>query len=722
MATNLSQSTGDNRILVLAEKPDAARKIAQALSKEGRIPYGDHGVIDLPDSYDGHHYLICSAVGHLYELVDSHQRRDLFPVMDIEWSSRGSQSARRFGKTSYSSMGKITRDRIAQIARAAVQCSKLINACDYDTEGETIGFNSLVFAFSHMNKRPEILRAKFSTLTVEEIRDSFRKLKSSDLSFASAGRMRHLADFLWGVNLSRALTIDSNYGKTHGSFRNITIGRVQGPTLAFIVDRELARLSHVPIPSWTITCDLMKSGIKIITRFANSPIKKQSVALDIHRAVSVAKEAIVKRVGKDILSIPPRYPFDLGELQRESYRLFKQSPKATLSIAQKLYQDALISYPRTDSQKLPERIGIANIFKKLSSFGKYSSLVSQLLSDPKTRTRPREGPQEDSAHPAIFPTGEHPKVELTLIEAKVYDLIVRRFCNAFASNEIVENLRIVFDINLYDFVSSGSVVLEKGWSAYYPFGKNFESSLNVPIVEGEKVPVVSVSIAESYNPQPSRFTEGSLLAQMESEKIGTKATRAETISTLLNREYVHKDRLELLPTGLGTSLVENARVLSPEIVTTGMTRALEERLEKIRSGAESDVEFVAQMVSDFRTVMANMLDKTIEIESENVARTQPRVRPNVQLRSELGSCPSCKTGKLELIRSPKTKKRFIRCSNSAKGCKASSPALPLGQIMPVGERCNQCSWPLVNVSRFNRMSLAKTCSNFSCSSRAVQND
>ncbi len=121
----------------------------------------------------------------------------------------------------------------------------IVNACDYDAEGETIGFNTLTFASAFWPKVPEILRAKFSTLTSEEIRDSFRDLKNSDLNFAKAGQIRHLTDFIWGVNLSRALTLASNSG-SENKFVNLTIGRVQGPTLAFVVERELARGIHVP--------------------------------------------------------------------------------------------------------------------------------------------------------------------------------------------------------------------------------------------------------------------------------------------------------------------------------------------------------------------------------------------------------------------------------------------------------------------------------------------
>ncbi len=701
----------DQKIFVLAEKPDSARKIARALSMNGEDFSKSNEVIDLPRGFDGVHYVICSAVGHLYELIDSHQRRELFPVLDIDWYPRNSRSKCKTHGTFFSKGNGMALKRIGQIARVVSECSTLVNACDYDPEGETIGFNTLVFASPAGKPRPEILRAKFSTLTTEEIRDAFRELRAFDKGLAVAGRTRHLTDFLWGVNLSRALTVAS-HSNGNNIFTNVTIGRVQGPTLAFVVERELLRRSHVPVPSWRVSCLLTKSGKTIAARYIESPIKRQARAMEVHKAASAARQATVKKVEKDMLSIPPRYPFDLGELQREAYRLFKLSPKVTLSVAQKLYQDALISYPRTESQKLPERIGPSNILAELSSISKFSDLISQLRSDPKTRLRPREGPWDDPAHPAIHPTGEDPKSKLFAVEWKLFDLIVRRFCNVFAPNEIVERTRVTFDISSFDFAADGTVIVDKGWTAYYPFVRDIDESFNSFFAEGEKVPVVSASMIEEYEPMPRRLSEGSLLTLMEVERVGTKATRAETIATLIERKYVEKIGLELLPTCLGQDIIENVKVICPGMVSTKMTRDLEEKLELIRSGKESEIEFVSEMLSFFRLVMKSMRHRAIELEDvESLSIRGQKSERNLSL----GSCPSCGQGELQLIRSPKTKKRFIRCTNFEKGCRTSSPAYPRGRFLPTKTVCSSCGWPIVSLM-YGARSATKECSNFNCTS------
>jgi DNA topoisomerase I len=702
----------NQRILVLAEKPDAAKKIAEALSINGRDFSAFRHLIEIPRGFDGNHYTVCSALGHLYELSDPHQMRNLFPVLDIDWFPRTvvASNQRRWGHNS--GMNALVGQKIKEISRISRECSSQVNACDYDMEGETIGFNSLIFAHPVRSYDQEILRAKFSTLTVEDIRTSFRKLTSSDPKVAGAGRMRHLADFLWGVNLSRALTLSSSFPEDRKPLL-LTVGRVQGPALSFVVDREWERRIHVPVPRWQVSCELEKSRHVLTAFYVDNPIRKYAVAREIHRTTSGTKEAIVTRVERTSFSIPPRYPFHLTELQKEAFKLFKLSPKTTLSIAQKLYQKALISYPRTDSQKLPEGIAFEQIFTRLSALDVYADLLRQLRSNPKRRFRPVQGPREDPAHPAIYPTGELPGTTLYTTEKKVYDLIVRRFLNAFAPNEIVEKLRVTFHTGSFDFSVESATILEKGWALYYPYTKGFENFSNVSFKEGEKVKVLSSSLREEYDPKPSRFTEASLLSRMERESIGTKATRADIIATLSDREYIQKENLELLPTAIGTSLIENVRGIAPEITAPEMTRALEQKLDRIRTEGSTDVDFVSEMLSAFRPVMKKMQSRNLEFESK------PRVvRRLDQENLELGPCPFCKRGTLQLIRSMKTGKRFIRCSNFEKNCKTSSAALPRGQILPIGEPCPRCQWPMISI-KFGAKRVRRTCSNFNCSSREI---
>jgi DNA topoisomerase I len=696
------------QVLVLAEKPDAARKIAAALSIDGRLSASNSGsVMEIPTGFDGSHYVVCSALGHLYELTDLHKKRKAFPVMDIEWVPRSKRSGEH--GNAHSGIDALVSRKIEEIRRLSLSCSRFVNACDYDSEGEAIGFNVLKFATLEFFPQIQILRAKFSTLTSEEIRQSFRELTPLGRDIADAGRLRHVTDFLWGVNFSRALTMAAN--RDRSVFANISMGRVQGPTLGFVVEREKSRLVHVPVPSWQVSARPLKSGHEIEAIYVESPIQKYSKALLVYEAVLAAQRAKVEKVQKDLLSVPPRYPFDLGELQRESYRLFKISPKLTLSIAQELYQEALISYPRTDSQKLPERIGAGKIFDRLTLNPSYTSLTSSLISDPKRRFRPYEGPRDDPAHPAIYPTGEIPKRNLSSLESKIYDLVVRRFLNAFAPNELVEKVRILFNIATYLFSAEGSSVKEKGWSFYYPFTRNFSDSLEVSFSKSEEVEVINTSMKEMYDLPPPRFSEATLLAHMEKEGLGTKATRAETIDTLQKREYIVKSKLELLPALLGQDLVENLETISPTILSSKTTKDLELKLEAIRTRAATDVDFLADMLDSLKPTVRLLRNKKIQLSIDDAKSIE--YSRSLSQTLDLGTCPVCGKGTLRLIRSPKTNKRFIRCSNGNGNCNVSSPALPTGRIVPSSDVCPKCQWPIISVLSFKGKP-SRLCSNFNC--------
>src|SRR5579862_947438 len=246
----------EEQVFVVAEKPEAARKIAEAIVSDSGSAFNTRdGIIDLPNSFNGKHYVICSALGHLYTLNDLQGNREIFPTLDIDWFSKSISGKSSFRK--YSRLGLLIERRIRTISAASRGASKLVNACDLDSEGEAIGFNILEFA-CHA-KRDSVWRAKFSTLTPEEIRNSFSSLHLADPILADAGRIRHLADFLWGINLSRALTVSASR-TSRISPTNLTMGRVQGPTLSFVVDREIERLTHVPRPSWLLSCVLSKDG------------------------------------------------------------------------------------------------------------------------------------------------------------------------------------------------------------------------------------------------------------------------------------------------------------------------------------------------------------------------------------------------------------------------------------------------------------------------------
>src|SRR4030042_3398277 len=264
------------------------------------------------------------------------------------------------------------------------------------------------------------------------------------------------------------------------------------------------------------------------------------------------KEGTIEKIGVEEFQQKPPYPFDLGSLQSEAYRLFKYSPMRTLNIAQRLYLDALISYPRTGSQKLPPTIGYEDVLKKLGRNREYMSLTAELLA--KSTLKPTQGNAEDPAHPAVYPTGNIPGRILDSSEKNVLDLVIRRFLAVFGEPATQHSIKVIIAIGGSQFELNGKRTLEEGWLHFYKPYVHAEDRPLPPVKEGQKLNVKKVVLEDKFTKPLSRYNPSSLLQKMEVEKIGTKATRAGTIQTLYDREYIREEKI--LVTDVGLEFVE----------------------------------------------------------------------------------------------------------------------------------------------------------------------
>ncbi|MDQ3872170.1 MAG: DNA topoisomerase I [Thermoproteota archaeon] len=674
----------------MCEKPDAARRIAQAIGVPTESRPGGISIFDVKK--DGRHYKICTALGHLYGLADVTKNRRVYPVLDLEWTPIPDNP--RAGRA------------IEVISKLAKDASSFVHACDYDQEGEVIGYNILQYACS--GKYSEASRAKFSTLTEEEIRDSFAKLAKPNGQLAEAGRSRHMLDFIYGVNLSRALVRSF---KTSGRYRNLSIGRVQGPTLEFAVNRECEIRWHIPDPYWTITVQYDKGGHVFSAQYEKPKVETLSEANSIANA-SRSKNGAVNTVRYSNVLLNPPVPFNIGDLQREAYRISKLSPGYALAIAEKLYLRALISYPRTSSQKLPPSIGYAKIISRLSKISNYSQLTSILLS--KDRLAPKEGRLTDPAHPAIYPTGIEPRGKLSGLEFKLYDLIVKRFLAAFGDPALSRRVDVTIDVNGYIFKAEGRTPTYEGWMVFYkPYTKLIKQTKLPELQRGDLLKTLDVKMVERFNEPPYRYNQASLLAKMEYEKIGTKATRSEIISTLFKRNYVTacKDGLEV--TQLGFAITDSMREFMPGIVSTDLTSLMEEQLENVEKGSVDSVSVIEQAVERLVESLACFIGKEADI---GVQINDAASADSAQATA-LGQCPICQKGRLCIVQSHATRKRFVGCSNYAVGCKATAPLPQKGSVKITGKTCSSCSWPVVGIVFARGAKQWRICINIHCPSK-----
>ncbi len=690
--------------LVIAEKPEAARRIAFALGKARAVKINGVEVLQVQSDFLSKELVVCSAAGHLFGLSDPSNKRSVFPVFDLEWFPTNELVRKNNfkGRHFYSRNSA----RIATITELSKKAGNFIHACDYDIEGEIIGSNILKYCTPE--KTGEILRAKFSALEETEIRTSFSSLLRPSNRLTIAGLSRHFVDFIWGINLSRVLTI-KNRGK---SFRNITIGRVQGPTLKFVVDRQVAINMHVPSPFWLVTCVLEKDGEVFMASYQGGRVRKKSEADGILNKIALARSATVKSVKKTFSTRPPPNPFNLGDLQRESFRIFKVSPSTTLSIAERLYLKGLISYPRTSSQKLPKGLDYFRILKSLETNPNYFSLVAKLFQQVGNSLHPKEGPSFDEAHPAIYPTSVSPKRELDQREKKVYDLIVRRFLSVFAKEMIVERAHYGIDTNSVLFEATGANVRDKGWQEFYNFMAVEVGASLLEMKETDTIPILNSKVEMKFEPPPEGYTQASLLTEMERANIGTKSTRSGTITTLIERGYLVQSK-NLSVSELGLALVEILQKNCPEIISLEMTSELERNLDRIaESGTEGFSLLEGSMVAVTNALQRLLASRYDLPGSYKVSETFAD-----SIRNILGACPSCKTGKLRIIRSHKTGKRFVGCSGYASGCKASAPIPQKGSVTRTNSLCPDCDWPILMRRAPWRGTTLRFCPNLKCNSR-----
>ncbi len=655
--------------LIITEKPQAAMKIAYCLSDSSPIKKNFYGVPYYEINHNGKNFIVGSAVGHLFGLSEKEKTND-FPVFDLTWKPKGGFSLKYLNA----------------LRTIAKDCDDFIVACDYDVEGEVIGFNVLRFI---LNKQ-DAHRMKFSTLTKPDIIKSYDEmLEHIDFGQAYAGETRHYLDWMYGINLSRALT---NTTKAVGGFAILSIGRVQGPALSFIVSRERDIANFKSEKYWTISADCLDKENKEQKNYefnAEYPkdIKEEKEAEDFKKLKGKKGDAKTEKETKELYPFPP---FDLTNLQTESYRLFKLTPSQTLAIAQKLYLSGLISYPRTSSQKLPPTIGYKKILAKLAE--RYSFVSGAV------RDYPYQGGKTDPAHPAIYPTGESSK-KLTAQEKQIYELIVKRFVSCFHECAISEEKTVRINCEGKEFIAKGKKISKKSWLEIYP--TNIQEK-ELEDVNGT-IEIQEINMEEKETQPPRRYSPASIITELERRHLGTKATRASIIETLYKRGYVQGTSIQA--TSLGMKVVETLEKNSPLILDEQLTRDFEDKMEKLqeRKNREEMYQEEQNILNDAKKVIIKIIDgfKTNEITIGGALTTANNERKAEEKeKNTLCKCPNCKEGMLIVLRSRRGK-RFLGCDKYPE-CKTTFPLPQMGLLKFNNEKCPKCGFPLITLIKKGR--------------------
>jgi len=681
------------KTLIVCEKPSAAVKIASALAAR-RPRKGDfNGVPYYEFERGGGRMVVVPALGHLFTLKNLRPMRD-YPVYDIDWMP--TYEVDRKAKRS-----QVFVEAIKELAKDATD---YISACDYDLEGSVIAYNVLKYLCGE-DSLNRAKRMKFSTLTAQDLRQAYEQLMPHlDFELIDAGVARHVLDWYWGMNISKAMS--AAVEEANKRFAKLSAGRVQTPTLKILVEREHEIKAFKPEPFWVLSLLLELDGREIVAEHATPRFLDKSEA---ERAFAAAKgkPAKVSAIQTRKYRRSPPIPFDLGLLQSEAYRCFGYTPMRTQQLAQLLYLAALISYPRTSSQKLPPTINYAKTIEQLGGISKeYKKIADELLAFPELK--PNEGKKTDPAHPACYPTGERPD-KLAGPQKKLYDLIVRRFFSVFGKPALAEGIRVELDVGGQPFLLRGRRVLEEGWLAYYGSYGATEEIILPQLSEGQELAVRELKFEEKETQPPPRYNPASIIKEMADRNLGTKATRAPLLQNIYERGYIFGNQITV--TELGIEVIDSLLKHCPEIVSEELTAQFEREMEAIQEGKRDKEEVIEKARKELDKLLKKFRTHELEIgkqlgEAYRITRQKQRI---------MGKCAKC-GGDLKVVVSRATRKRFAGCSNYPQ-CDNSFPLPQAGFIISLGKTCEQCRAPMIQVNRAG-MRPYRMCLDPKCPSKA----
>ena len=664
-------------VFIICEKRSAAKRLAEALSDGGGPrEIAKHGHRAFEVLRGDERIVIGYALGHLYEVGPARGRGGWdYPIFDFAWRpkfevDRGSKGLRGL---------------ILAISELSKGADEFVNACDYDLEGSLIGYMVLKHVCGGAEAKAK--RMKFSTLTSEELRRAYDSpLPKLDFELVEAARCRHEVDWIYGINLSRALI---NSVRSSGRYETLSTGRVQGPTLKFVVEREREISTFVPRPYWSIESRVEIGGELLDAEYERDAISRKDEAEAIAERVS-GERGVVEGIEARLSEVEPPAPFNLSDLQAAAYRHFALAPKQSLSILERLYLDALISYPRTSSQRLPRGMAYESIIRSLSKLPEYGAPCSRLLA--LGELKPREGDKVDPAHPAIYPTGNLPEGALDGRSKALFDLIVKRFLATFGKPALRRSEKATLTCGGHRFYIRGSRYLERGWMEFYSPYAGLEGVGLPPIREGQEVLFREAKAIPRFTKPKPRFNPSSLLKAMEEEGIGTKATRADIIDILFRRGYIAGERISATP--LGMKIAETLSKYCPKVLDVEFTRELEASMEAIARGEASREGSLLAAVDFLKPILSELKLGERGI-GEELSLSIGEMRARLSRLSV--PCPSCGSP-LSIVKSRRTGKRFIGCSGMWAGrCKFALPLPQRGRLSLLDKLCKRCGFQLIRV-------------------------
>ena len=663
--------------LIIAEKPSVASDIAKALG----------GFKKTNDVFENDDMVIVSAVGHLLTLSVPEK----YEIKRGKWTFQNlPHIPPRFALSPDPKTESKLKTVIKQTKRKDIQV--IINACDAGREGELI-FRNII---QHSKTKLPIKRLWLQSMTADSIRKGFSDLRSDQelIPLSNAAKCRAEADWLIGINGTRAMTA---FNSTKGGFYKTPVGRVQTPTLAIVVERDDKIKKFTPKQYFEIVADFQVNSGVFKGKWFDVNFKKNNLFPELKEEriwkLEDAKKILSHLKNKDGVSSETTKKstqsapllFDLTSLQREANSKFGFSAKNSLGLAQSLYdKHKLLTYPRTDSKALPEDYvqTVIDSIKSLKGINQYSTFCDKALSFGilKSNTKVFNN-KKISDHFAIVPTGLVPK-KLTEPEQKLFDLVVKRFLACFYPPAEFLNTKRTTIIENHHFKTEGKIISKHGWlELYLKTGQNTQQDSIAKLEKNGAVKVKDIIIKDEVTKPPARFSEATLLSAMETagklvddddkrdamagKGLGTPATRATIIESLLKERYLIRDGRELISTPNATQLMRLLKGLNvKELSLPSLTGEWEFKLKEIENGKR-----------DAQTFMKEIIDSTSRIVSQAKSFDSENIPGDYETLKV--PCPKCK-------KTVKETYKTYSCVDQ-KDCKFSIKKINSNRILSVKE-------------------------------------
>jgi DNA topoisomerase-1 len=702
--------------LIVTEKNNSAKKIAEILS--GGSAKAD-AVYKVPhytwSDADGDHMAI-GLKGHVMspafpEGYSNWQQTDLHELIDADIVKEPTD-----------------KNVVRAIRKVAKDADEVVIATDYDREGELIGFEALE-AIIEVNPgivgpdgesdgdalatRPRIKRARYSALTKQEIERAFESLDDLSYDLANAGAARQDIDLIWGATLTRAVSLAT---RRFGS-NFLSVGRVQSPTLGLIVERELERRAHIPKPYWEVFAQFQHPDGAFETHHATDKFWERAEAEAALAGTS--SPGVVKEVSSRRNSRRPPAPYNTTAFTTDASSRLGITPSRAMQIAEDLYMDGFISYPRTDNTVYPRSLNTRELVRSLVRIPEFEAAAPLLDGD----LTPTRGKKETTDHPPIYPTQAlHPNA-LDGPRRRVYELVVRRFLATFSPPMVTESTRADIEAGSERYFVRGSVVVDPGYAAIYTYARSADEEIP-KLEEGQRLELDGDPwLVDKETQPPSRISQGRLVELMEERGLGTKATRADIIQKLYDRGYVFGNPPE--PSETGIAMYRAFHDYVPRMATPEMTAELEEDMDQIAAGRTSKDEVLR--------ISRDMLHSTTSDLQEKHEDLAQQIWSGMDEDKFLGPCKVCEeAGRKHEDGSPnrlriielKGGKRMYGCEgwdrdnpDSPDSCPVSGPLPGRGyDLWRLEERCSICGeMPRLTVKGF-RGRPWKLCLNDDCPS------